>query len=324
VLSTGFIALDILLADGGMGHAPGGTAANVAANLAFLGWRACLAGIIANDVAGRHVAKELARFGVDVSHLVLADRGETPIVVQEIAEGAHRFRFGCPECGRRFARHRPIPASDLRTFIARSSPEVYFFDRASSSTVALAEHYRETGSLIVFEPSTLGHRQLFLRAVGSAHIVKYSHQRLVAFGGVLPDVSAGQIQIETRGATGARYRLGRTSWVHLPGYDAEVVDTAGAGDWTTAGLLFTLASLKPSDVIADREGLEEALRFGQGLGAANCGYLGARGLAVERRGVALNRVRAILSRQPPTVRRYRKFRSVPAATTSCTACLGAL
>src|SRR5262249_7456775 len=57
-----------------------------------------------------------------------------------------------------------------------------------------------------------------------------------------------------------------------------VKDTAGAGDWCTAGLLHQIAQDGAAGLLRlTPEDLESALRFGQALAAWNCGFVGARG-----------------------------------------------
>src|SRR5919198_3697025 len=58
--------------------APGG-AANVAANVASLGGRPRLVGVIGDDEAGRELVTELGRRGIEPDHLVVEARRSTTV-----------------------------------------------------------------------------------------------------------------------------------------------------------------------------------------------------------------------------------------------------
>lgn len=276
LLTTGFVTLDVILDGARVGHRAGGTAGNVAANLAFLGWKTSVAALVGQDPAGRRLQHDLRRSGVDTSHLVVRDDVVTPVVIHEVFDGGHRFRFGCPTCGRRFPRHRPIPNDMARTLLARQLPSVFFFDRASRAAIAIAEAVRDTGGLVMFEPGTRGHEQSFKRALDLAHIIKFSHDKKHQFEDALSAPRSGQLQIMTAGERGAFWRRTRT-WHRVAGIESTIVDAGGAGDWTTAGILASMQSLRP-DAIAVTD-TDYLLRWGQALGVLSCGVIGARGLS---------------------------------------------
>ncbi|MBN9120660.1 MAG: hypothetical protein J0I06_16170 [Planctomycetes bacterium] len=117
-----------------------------------------------------------------------------------------------------------------------------------------------------------------------SHVVKYSHERLADIPDSLEFGTNQLLQVETLGADGLRYRAkfgkrATSPWKTLDALKAPaLIDTAGAGDWCTAGLIHRLGregaegvrAVKPPDV-------EAALRYGQALAAWNCGFVGARG-----------------------------------------------
>jgi fructokinase len=169
-------------------------------------------------------------------------------------------------------------------------PQVFFFDRVSRAALLLAKAYSERGALIVFEPSGLGAPQLFGEALDLAHVVKYSQERMGEVEG-LRSAKKPLLRVETLGREGLRYRsrlprANSNGWRLLKAVPiTDVRDTAGAGDWCTAGLLHRLAGGGLEGVlVAPGEQLEHALEFGQLLAAWTCRYEGARGgmYAVER------------------------------------------
>jgi sugar/nucleoside kinase (ribokinase family) len=133
---------------------------------------------------------------------------------------------------------------------------------------------------VVFEPSATGDdASLFARALRAACIVKYADERLSDLS--VFDLRPGAVEIQTRGAGGLRFRVltDRPQWTHLSAYRlAAVHDTAGAGDWCTAGLLHELFSRPAAPSLMDRESLARGLAFGQVLATLNCMTEGARGL----------------------------------------------
>ena len=208
---------------------------------------------------------------------------QTPIVIQRFVEDKegrriHRFSLACPECGGWLPRFR---ASTLQQAadVTQSTvvPKTFYMDRLSPASLKLAAWAREKGALVVFEPSSVGDDRQFQKAVDLCHILKFSHDRL----GHLRDLREAQqprIIVETLAEEGLRVRW-RGHWSDLPAFTLPVfVDGAGAGDWTTAGLIHQLGSngARAFETL-QKPRLLSALRFGQGLAAINCGYEGARG-----------------------------------------------
>lgn len=272
IASSGYTTADALV-NGSVRAAPGGTAANVARALASLGWEVDLVGRVGDDPAGNLVIDRLSQSGVRTDHLRRDPNWRTPVLVQEAHRGDHRWRFRCPVCGERFATHRPPPEPDADVLLGEiNAPDVFFFDRASRFTLRLAEEWSLRGTFVVFEPSSLGVASLFMRAVGAANLIKFSSQRSGSFLSVLG--GAESAIVETQGGLGARFRMPSSDkWHHVPAPSLRhFVDSAGAGDWTTAGLLDQL--LGESGEIVELEGIISALQSGQVLGSRACSWEG--------------------------------------------------
>ena len=112
-------------------------------------------------------------------------------------------------------------------------------------------------------------------------VLKYSEQRAKSFSDLLGD-SGVLVEIQTLGDEGLRFLLRgqrkTKTWVALSSYDVDVKDTAGAGDWTTAGLIYQLFSDgRKALVTLTKSNIAEALHYGQALAALNCQFEGARG-----------------------------------------------
>lgn len=138
-------------------------------------------------------------------------------------------------------------------------------------------------ALIGDEPS---YRQLLTQMFHAADIVKMSEAdaRWVAPGQPAEAVAADVCELGpplvvlTQGARGAYARSGAVE-VRVAAPQVRVVDTVGAGDAFTAGLLFALArgeiSARAALVRLDAGALEAALRFAAAAAALTCTRAGA-------------------------------------------------
>jgi fructokinase len=290
-MGTGLIALDIVVSDRpGVGPRcwAGGTCGNVLAVLAYLGWRAYPAATLGEDVAGDHVLADLKKFDVSARFLGRSASRHTPVIVEKIRTRpsgipTHRFEWHCPNCGAWLPGYQALVVAEAREVAkVAPSPTVFFFDRVSRGALDLARACKEKGALIVFEPSGIRDERQFNEAVALSHVVKYSNQRVGRLREALGD-TVPLLEIETVGGDGLRYRRrdvhqGRSHWREMGAYSVpEIRDTAGAGDWCSAGLIHGLLRKGGSLAKATQEDLEGALRLGQALAAVKCGYEGARG-----------------------------------------------
>ena len=114
-----------------------------------------------------------------------------------------------------------------------------FIDRVSRGILTLTRGLAEKGSLIVFEPISVGQENLFREMLSMTHLLKYSHERLrdldPAWTATIP------LQVETLGEGGIRYShdLGYTYQVDGQVYqgnrqrwfDAETREEPSELDW---------------------------------------------------------------------------------------------
>lgn len=258
------------------------------------------------DPAGMRVLQEMLALGIDTTYVDLDASVKTPVVYQRTgcAAGQHSFSFRCPHCGqaRRFSeRLLKGPTPDSVQPIAQRG-DVYFFDRLTRASVELAEQAKANGALTVFEPSSVGEdNSLFHRALRASQVVKYSTERLTE--SVLPSLSSGFIEVQTMGAAGLRFRMCSLdpAWVTLPAVQMRfVVDTAGAGDWCTAGFLHIMSRQLSGGMLSDLgyNQIYAALRAGQVIAALNCQHSGARGLMRHMAAVRLREMLAALTVMP--------------------------
>lgn len=291
IIGTGLVALDVVIADDVTADpilCAGGTCGNVLTALAFLGWASYPIARLRSDSASKRVIEDLKHWGVKLDFVSLSNCGSTPVVVQHIVrngkgERSHKFSRKCPACGAWLPWYKAVKAATVPELSNRlPKTDVFYFDRTSRGAVTLAENARTKGAIVVFEPSAESDPSLLADALASAHIVKVASDRLQGNAELL-NASEPFLLIETLGAEGLRYSRrpasGRRQWKSLPGIPVEAVrDSAGAGDWCTAGIISALGMLGPEGLgqLPEKD-LQAAIKLGQAMASWNCRYDGARG-----------------------------------------------
>jgi fructokinase len=291
VVGTGLVALDVVIADDATTDpilCAGGTCGNVLIALAFLGWDAFPIARLRSDSASKRVIEDLKRWGVKLDFVSLSDSGSTPVVVQHVREDgngerSHKFSRKCPACGSWLPWYKAVKAATVPDLSPRlPKADVFYFDRTSRGAITLAEHARQSGATVVFEPSSESDPGLLVDAIDVAHIVKIASDRLRGNEELIA-ARTPLLLIETLGSQGLRFiqrpTRGRRTWKTLPAFPVDKVrDAAGAGDWCTAGLISSLGPLGPDRLAKiSADDIEEALRRGQAMASWACRFDGARG-----------------------------------------------
>lgn len=292
VAGTGLIALDVIIDadDPNLSKRwTGGTCGNVLIILSYLGWDSYPVSRLNGETASKRVLRDLKKWGAHLDFAKSEPRVDTPIIIHKISrnragEAIHRFSLKCPHCGSWLPTYKPVTSSTAQRVATKiGTPEVFFLDRVSRGSLILAKACADRGALIVFEPSGIGDPHLFREALELTHVLKYSEERMHE----LVDLkfrARPLLEIETLGQKGLRYLSNITScktdgWQQLDCYKIkQLKDTAGAGDWCTAGIIHQLGQggFDKFQITTTNE-LQDALRFGQALAAWNCGFEGARG-----------------------------------------------
>jgi len=293
IVGTGLIALDLIVSgdkSNPIKDWTGGTCGNVLAILSALDWQSYPVARLNGDAGSLRVREDLSHWGTRLDYAFETPSAGTPIIAQHIrvqknGVSKHTFSWRCPKCDAWLPSYKAVTVgSAQRVSQDMPSPDVFFFDRASRGALILAEESAKRGAIVVFEPSAKGDIKLFQEALGLAHIIKYSDQRLANLPLNEGTKRPGLLEIHTLGQKGLRYRsilpdAKSRGWRELPAAAASrIVDTAGCGDWLTAGLLYKigcggLEKLRQIDNIT----LIQGLKFGQSLSAWNCQFEGARG-----------------------------------------------
>jgi sugar/nucleoside kinase (ribokinase family) len=296
VAGAGLLALDVIISDSDRTDAltfAGGTCGNVLSILSFLRWTATPIGFIGDDPAGKRVLADLATTGVQAAHLIQRAEWNTPVFIQTLEQtedGRAKHSFAnatsCPQCGHPPAEdvpHSKIGTTPIRRFTESERIDVFFMDRLSEDILSLAESAHQKGALVFYEPSAKTDAHYWQDAFDLVDIVKYSADRFTTeeIEPFITRKTRTLWEVQTEGARGLRYRRHgshpnrRMQWSTSAAVPAtRVIDTCGAGDWCSAGLIHGLLMFAPG---RDSGSFGRAVQFGQLLAAWACAFVGARG-----------------------------------------------
>ena len=319
LLASGLVALDVLRRDGSeraVAFRAGGTAGNVASILGALGWSSMAAGPADSSLAFRLLLDDLRECGVEY---YVTTRAAVPVIVQELCDQAHHFSFDCTICGRPLPRFkRPVLEADARLRAWSRHADVFFADRLSDDVIELARNAHASGTFVVYEPSDANDAPWAKEMLAIAGMVKCSSERAPKLGWLQDE--GEYLDVHTMGSEGLRWRwsaIGVGEWQVLPAVPAErVVDTCGAGDWLTSGILFGLREYSTGLERGARRCVEQVMRSAQTLAAWSVGFAGARGALYEQ-GPAV--ARQVLGACPVDVVRDAPL-AEPAMATACVSC----
>jgi len=312
IVGIGLVALDIVIDDRTgerLGAWAGGSCGNVVAALAWLGWDAAPVARLDEGHNASLIRKDLGRWGVNDRWLSMGATTPAPVFTERLRERddgtiAHRFERACPHCGERLPGYRAVTRDALAPVLEDlTSWCTVYIDRPSAGAVLLAERARDAGLLVVFEPSARGSAQHVRALSDCADIIKYSSDRLTSEDRQILAAASAPLELETLGADGVRFRRGGARWTTMSASRVKVRDAAGAGDWTTVGLLHALAAAEARpDALSDAD-LRRAVAFAQALGTWSCRFVGARG-AMEKHTAqeALAAAAALTAGQSPVSR----------------------
>lgn len=286
-IGVGLLALDVVMG-GNYHHSPGfyagGSCGNVLTVLSYLGWDTSPVARLAENKATELLFADLHRWNVDTSLISIEESGSTPIIVERLIiineEIKHRFEFRDPETGGWLPRFKAIVNKSLESLKPKiPQASVFYFDRISRASIELARFHKEQGALVVLEPSSIDNSKHFEECLSIIDILKYSDERIKNYKALFPKRQV-PLEIETQGKWGLAFRYLSDDWepMSAPNID-KVVDSVGAGDWCTAGIISRLGVDGNQNLLnSSKEDIISALRYGQILGALNCQFESARGM----------------------------------------------
>ncbi|WP_346860813.1 PfkB family carbohydrate kinase [uncultured Draconibacterium sp.] len=285
IIGTGFLTLDVIL-NGSKKTPPkfqaGGSFGNVLTILSFLGFNTYPISRLADNKVTDLLLADIQKWDVNIDLIFKQEKGSTPIIIHRILKDKygkphHKFEFKNPNNGKWLPSYRPFLSKDVKK-IEQCIPKfkLYYFDRVSRSSIELAKYARNNDALVYFEPSSYNNSKQFQESLNNSDIIKFSSDRIKNYKEIFPKNNS-ILEIETLGIDGVNYRFKSDNWIHLKPFQVNnVIDTAGAGDWSSSGIIKMIAT-NGELVNQTNEQIEQAINYGQALGAINCLFEGARG-----------------------------------------------
>ncbi|MDX3242449.1 carbohydrate kinase [Streptomyces sp. ME18-1-4] len=270
---------------------PGGGPANTAVSLARLGTPARFLARLSGDVFGRLFRAHLDASGVDLSYAVAATEPSTLAVAELDADGQAQFSFHAQNTAdwqwtaEELARvdlseSACVHTGSLALVREPGGPVVEEFLAAAAprATVSIDPNVRP----LLVRPEV--YRARLAHWCALADILRLSEDDLaLLLPGVSPEeacdswhAAGARLVVITRGADGALASLDGER-VQVPAVATRVVDTVGAGDSFTAGLLHRLGA---RGLLGGRltelrlDDVAEACRFGARVAALTCSVAG--------------------------------------------------
>lgn len=296
VVSMGELLIDFVALENGVGvgeasgfvKAAGGAPANVAVAVRKLGLSSAFIGQVGRDPFGEYLAGVLQYEGVDITGLKFTDKANTALAFVALgANGERSFSF-----------YRNPSADMLMTpddvdFSLIDAAKAFHFGSVSmiaepsrAATLAAAKHAAEAGKWVSYDPnlrlalwpSEQAAREGMMAGFDYATSVKISEDELdFLVNGDVYQIwkQYTRLIIVTHGGHGSTaYTL--DGFLHIEGQGVEAIDTTGAGDAFTGGLLFKLLTTPNLDeLLQNISGFGDILHFANTVGALTTTSKGA-------------------------------------------------
>lgn len=285
-VGAGLISLDILFREDEtrpVSFYVGGTCGNVMMILSHMGWDSYPIARLDSTHYTEKMMNDMKLHGVH-SEYITTDDGKTPVILQrnfikKDGTPAHKFE-SINSDGRLCLSFSSLTCKQATLLLERITftPDIFFFDRISPAFCEMATEFKRRGSLIFFEPSCKVTEKRFEVCLNLSDIVKFSDQRIKDTE--IFDAIEDKIIIQTLGKNGLRFRK-NSDWVSVPTMaNRHVIDTSGAGDWTTAAFINYIFVHEGDVMQATTEELVACLTKAQAYGSISCSYEGARGMMI--------------------------------------------
>ncbi len=296
ILVCGETLIDLVQVDGEMWRAmPGGSPANTAVALARLSTSTAMLARISSDAFGIRLRERLVADGVDVRYVVTAAE-QTSIAVVDLGDnGSARYSFYLRDTADWQWVTSDLPVAFDPSVTALHAGSMALLIQPGGVVLEAMLERERAQRVVSIDPNVRAsicpdpqlYRETVERWLRLAHIVKASVDDVNwlypdrSHADVLADWSTRgpSLVVFTRSANGALARLPSGLEVAVGGIEVEVVDTIGAGDTFTAGLLHALeeAGLLNVSALAQLTGeqIEEVLRFAVLASAVACTRAGS-------------------------------------------------
>jgi fructokinase len=293
IVTVGEALIDLIEEDGVLRPLPGGGPFNSAVALGRLDVPVGFLGRLSHDRFGRLLEARFAESGVDGRYLLRGPSPTTLAVVQEAEDGGHEFVFYLAGTSYADLATADLPELGREVVAVCAGTLALATDPPAGAIEALLERESPRRLIVVdpnVRPAVFGdrddYRRRFERWATFTHVVKLSDADAQWLYPAEPAEDVLDMILErgvrlavlTRGVEGALAKS-TVARAEIPSPSVDVVDTVGAGDAFTAGLLRWLWSngrLTSEAVgVLERDELEDALRLATAVGALQCARAGA-------------------------------------------------
>ncbi|MCK5542763.1 MAG: hypothetical protein KAI40_08710 [Desulfobacterales bacterium] len=294
ILGAGLVCLDIIKDFDSISYLNGGSCGNVTAALSFMGWNSSVITKRYEGTAGRIINENLVNS--EVSQIAVGKKTiEAPMIIEELISKKgiylkHKFLMTCAECGQDLPKVSLFDKQSITMVLEKSKEfDILYTDRSSPGISLLKEFFNKNNNWTVYEPNSARNIKAFMKNSLNSKIVKFSADK-ISFKVAEKlrsnaDESATVLIVHTNGENGLQFCYRKknnkiSNWVHLnPQPVLKLVDTTGAGDWCTTGLINVLVgNNRKSKKWLSKNEVISALQYGQALAAISCSFIGAQGL----------------------------------------------
>ncbi|AZB44747.1 carbohydrate kinase [Bacillus sp. FJAT-42376] len=247
---------------GGFEKAAGGAPMNAAIAVAKYGGHSVMLTKMAQDHFGDFLLDVMSANGVDVSHIVRTDEGETGLAFVSVDEDGERsFTFYRKNAADLLLEPEEVAGIEFQEGDFLHFCSVDLVESPIKQThLTLIEEIRRANGTVCFDvnvriplwPDEASCRKTILEFVPHADLIKVSSEELEFVTGIADEEKAvqsllcGSVKavIYTKGGEGASIYMKGGPVFEDPGFKVTVEDTTGAGDAFIGGLLSELLSLE--------------------------------------------------------------------------------
>jgi len=262
--------------------AAGGAPANVAVGLAKLGVSSGFIGKIGADHFGDYLLDTLKTHNVDTTAVVRTSEAKTGLAFVSLrADGEREFVFYRDPSADMLLEPDELPEDWIRSAQMLHFGSISLISEPSrSATIRAIDVARRAGAITTYDPNLRLHlwpdeqaaRAGLIEPMALADVVKLSLDEVIFLTGSDDVFSAAstlwkpgmKLMVITLGAMGCAY-LTNEFQGEVPGYAVKSIDTTGAGDGFSAGLLKIL--LEAPDAFNNQESIRLACSYANAVGA---------------------------------------------------------
>ena len=262
----------------------GGTCGNVMCMLADLEVETYPQACLDDSPEGFRIKADLERYGCDTRFVTNTPDGGTTLLrvthrrnpdgtekrsVRPSAPGGSRF----PK--RKYLRMRDQAPAFVRELTAEFIPDFYFFSDPAAGHRTIARELRSMGATVYYEPRRIA-TNADLECIALSDIIKFSDENI-------PDASfansfSDKLFVQTCGQNGLRYKFRDGEWKMLPPVvNNNVVDTEGAGDWTTTAIIWGIGRTGKKVAELNDDDLLHILTEAQHFASESISFMGPKG-----------------------------------------------